>query len=248
MFGGRRQVVFIAGEAGIGKTALLNGFLDQLRAAHPILVACGQCIEQYGTREAYLPIFDALGALCRGTRSSNVIGVLTRHAPSWLGQMPGVLSDDQFQALQRTIQGTTQPRMLREFCEALEALSVDQPIILALEDLQWSDHSTLDLLSMIGRRQESAHLMLIGSYRPADVIVSGHPLRSVIQDLQAHRLCSELWPDYLSESAVEEYLADRFPDHRFPPKLSQVVHRSTGGNPLFVTAFIDDLLILLCQS
>jgi len=240
--GGRRQVVFIAGEAGIGKTALLNGFLDQLRAAHPILVACGQCIEQYGTREAYLPIFDALGTLCRGTHLSNVIGVLTRHAPSWLGQMPGVLSDDQFQALQGTIQGTTQPRMLREFCEALEALSVDRLIILALEDLQWSDHSTVDLLSMIARRQEFAHLMLIGSYRPADVIVSGHPLRSVIQDLQAHRLCSELWPEYLSETAVEEYLADRFPDHRFPPKLSQVIHRKTGGNPLFVTALIDDLL------
>jgi DNA-binding winged helix-turn-helix (wHTH) protein/tetratricopeptide (TPR) repeat protein len=239
---GKRQVVFIAGEAGIGKTALLNSFLDRVRATHPILIACGQCIEQYGTREAYLPIFDALGTLCRGNHSSNVIGVLTRHAPSWLAQMPGVLSDDQFQALQRTIQGTTQTRMLREFCEALEALSVDQPIILALENLQWSDHSTLDLLSMIGRRQESAHLMLIGSYRPADVIVSGHPLRGVIQDLQAHRLCSELWPEYLSETAVEEYLADRFPDHRFPPKLSQVVHRKTGGNPLFVTALIDDLL------
>jgi DNA-binding winged helix-turn-helix (wHTH) protein/tetratricopeptide (TPR) repeat protein len=242
MLRGRRQLVFIVGEAGIGKTALLNGFLAQVRATHPVLVACGQCIEQYGTREAYLPIFDALGTLCRGAHAREVVGALTRHAPSWLAQMPGVLADEQFQTLQKTIQGTTQSRMLRELCEALEALAVDRPIILTLEDLQWSDHSTLDLLSMIGRRQESGRLMLIGSYRPADVIVSGHPLKSVAQDLQAHRLCSELWPDYLSETALTEYLADRFPDHIFPPRLCQVIHRNTGGNPLFVTAIVDDLL------
>jgi predicted ATP-dependent serine protease len=55
-------VVLIAGEAGIGKTALLNTFLHEARARNSILIACGQRIEQYGAREAYLPIFDALGA------------------------------------------------------------------------------------------------------------------------------------------------------------------------------------------
>jgi DNA-binding winged helix-turn-helix (wHTH) protein/tetratricopeptide (TPR) repeat protein len=242
MLGGRRQVVLIVGEAGIGKTTLLNGFLDQARTTYPILIACGQCVEQYGTGEAYLPIFEALGTFCRGPHASGVIDVLTRNAPSWLAQMPGVLSNDQFQMLQKITQGTTQSRMLREFCEALEALAIDWPVILALEDLQWCDHSTLDLLSIIARRHEPTHVMLIGSYRPADVIVSGHPLRRVAQDLQAHRLCSELWPDYLDETAVTAYLADRFPGHRFPPRLSQLVHRETGGNPLFVTAIVGDLL------
>jgi DNA-binding winged helix-turn-helix (wHTH) protein len=242
MLGGKRQVVFIVGEAGIGKTALLNGFLEQVRATQPILVAFGQCIEQYGTREAYLPVFNALGSLCHGTRAREVTDALTRHAPSWLVQMPGVLSEDQLQTLQKSIQGATQSRMLREFCEALEALANDRPIILALEDLQWSDHSTLDLLSIIARRQQSACVMLIGSYRPADVIISGHPLRQVAQDLLAHRLCNELWPDYLSETAVAQYLSGRFPDHRFPLTLSQLIQRNSNGNPLFITAIVDDLL------
>jgi DNA-binding winged helix-turn-helix (wHTH) protein len=239
---GRRQVVLIAGEAGIGKTALLNAFLDRARTADSMLIACGQCVEQYGAREAYLPIFDALGALCRRDRAREVIDVLSRHAPTWLAQMPGVVSDDQFRALQQRVQGLTQTRMLRELCEALEALASDHPIILGIEDLQWSDGSTLDLLSLIARRRESARLMLIGSYRPADVIVSGHPLRAVAQDLQAHRLCTELLPDYLSESAVREYLADRFSPRDFTPRLSQLIHRNTGGNPLFVTAIVDDLV------
>jgi len=239
---GRRQVVLIAGEAGIGKTALLNAFLDRARGANSMLVACGQCVEQYGAREAYLPIFDALGALCRKGRAKEVIDSLSRYAPAWLTQMPDVVSDDQFRTLQQRAQGLTQTRMLRGLCEALEALANDYPIILGIEDLQWSDSSTLDLLSLIARRRESARLMLIGSYRPADVIVSGHPLRAVAQDLQAHRLCTELLPDYLSESAVSEYLADRFSSHESPPRLSQLIHRNTGGNPLFVTAIVDDLV------
>jgi DNA-binding winged helix-turn-helix (wHTH) protein/tetratricopeptide (TPR) repeat protein len=238
---GNRQVVFIVGEAGIGKTALLNTFLDQAAAASPARIACGQCIEQYGTREAYLPIFDALGRLCHGPRADEVLAVLARHAPAWLVQMPGFISDDQFEALQKKVHVTSQTRMLGEICEALEILAEKQPLILGLEDLQWSDPSTLDLLSIIARREEPTRLMVVASYRPADVIISEHPLRSVVQDLQAHRLCAELWPDYLTEAGVEKYLARRFPDNRFPARLKQLIHRNTSGNPLFVSTIVEEL-------
>lgn len=239
--GGKRQVVFIAGEAGIGKTALLNAFLEQADAAGPVRIACGQCIEQYGTREAYLPILDALGKLCHGAHADETLAVLGHHAPSWLMQMPGFISDEQFEALQKRVQGITQTRMLGELCEALEVLAAKQPLILGLEDLQWSDPSTLDRLSIIARREERARLMVIGTYRPADVIISEHPLRTVVHDLQAHRLCAELWPGYLTEHGVEQYLAGRFPDNHFPARLKQLIHRNTSGNPLFVSAIVEEL-------
>ncbi len=239
--GGKRQVVFVAGEAGIGKTALLNTFLDQAAAAGPVRVARGQCIEQYGTREAYLPIFDALGQLCHGTHADEALAVLAHHAPAWLVQMPGVISDDRFEALQQRVHGSTQARMLGELCEALEALAAKQPLILGLEDLQWSGPSTLDLLSVIARREERTRLMVIGTYRPADVIIAEHPLRTVVQELQVHRLCAELWPGYLTEPGVEKYLAGRFPDNQFPAKLKRLIHRNTGGNPLFVSAVVEEL-------
>jgi len=239
---GKRQLVLIAGEAGIGKTALLNTFLEQWRENERVLVAVGQCVEQYGTREAYLPIFDALAVLMRGRQAKEVIAKFSRYAPTWLVQMPGIVPDDQFASLHQRVQGTTQTRMLRELCEALEALAIDYPIIVGLEDLQWSDSSTLDLLSLVARRREPARLLFIGTYRPADVIVSGHPLRSVAQDLQMHGLCVELLPDYLTESDVTEYISNRFPENTFPPGLGQLVHRVSGGNPLFFTVVIDDLI------
>jgi DNA-binding winged helix-turn-helix (wHTH) protein len=61
---GARQLVFVTGEAGLGKTALIDAFLDHAAAAPDISVARGQCIERYGAAEAYLPWLDALG---RGT-------------------------------------------------------------------------------------------------------------------------------------------------------------------------------------
>lgn len=63
---GTRQVVLVTGEPGIGKTAVVETFTAQAAAQTPIWVAHGQCVEPYGPGEAYLPILEALGDLCRG--------------------------------------------------------------------------------------------------------------------------------------------------------------------------------------
>ena len=65
-------------------------------------------------------------------------------------------------------------------------------MILVLEDLHWSDYSTLDLIAYLARRRDAARLMVIGTYRPVDVILGEHPLKSVKRELQAHGLCQEL--------------------------------------------------------
>ena len=60
--------------------------------------------------------------------------------------------------------------MVREICEALEAISETLALVLILEDLHWVDHSTVDLISAIARRREPAKLLVIGTFRPADLI------------------------------------------------------------------------------
>src|SRR5436305_1738196 len=62
---GERQVVFVSGEAGMGKTTTVDAFLASLAADTSLWVARGQCIDHYGSGEAYLPVLDALGRLCR---------------------------------------------------------------------------------------------------------------------------------------------------------------------------------------
>lgn len=225
---GSRQTVFVTGEAGIGKTALVDAFLAGLPDA---LVARGQCIERYGAAEAYLPWLDALSQLCHRA-GSHAATVLRRVAPMWLAQLPALLDVGERTALQREVAGAPPERMLREMCDALQALAADRPLVIALEDLHWVDQSSLELLAAVARRREVARLLVIATYRPVELSFSQHPLKGIKQELEAHRQCAELALDFLSPAAVADYLAARFPGS--PADLAPVVHRRTDGNPLFM--------------
>lgn len=237
---GERQIIFVTGEAGIGKTALVDTFVRSVAAAPGIRIASGQCLEQYGTSEAFLPVLDAIGRLCR--ESPEVVDTLRVHAPMWLLQMPSLLSASERESLSREMYAASRERMLRAMGEALDALTERELLVLILEDLHWSDYSTLDLISYLATRRQPTRLMLIGTYRPVDLIVSGHPLKAVKQELFAKQQCEELPLQYLSESAVGEYLSSRFPVNRFPAKLAELIHQRTEGNPLFMINIVEYLV------
>ena len=240
MLEGERQIIFVTGEAGIGKTALVDTFVRSIASDRRIRIGRGQCLEQYGTGEAYLPLLEAIGRLCR--EQAHVVDVLHAHAPMWLLQMPSLVSASDRELLNRGISGATRERMLREIGEALEALTSEQPLVLILEDLHWSDYSTLDLISYLATQRQPAHLMLIGTYRTAELIVSGHPLKAVKQELLAKQQCEELPLQYLNEDAVGKYLSIRFPGNRFPDGLATLIHERTEGNPLFMVNAVDFLV------
>ena len=239
---GERQIVFVTGEPGIGKTTLVQAFLEQASRDSAILVARGQCLEHYGSGEAYLPVLDGFSRLCRSAAATQVLNCLRQHAPSWLAQMPSVIQPAERSALQSQAQGATRERMLREMAEAIETLASESPLLLVLEDLHWSDYSTLDLISYLARRQGRARLMVVGTYRPVDVIVGDHPLKGVKRELQAHSLCHELPLEYLTEESVAEYLNTRFPGHQLPARFRRTIYQRTEGNPLFMVNLVEYLV------
>ena len=157
-------------------------------------------------------------------------------------EMPSLVAPGDRDAFRREAAGSTRERMLREMGEALDALTEHAPLLLVLEDLHWSDLSTLDLIAYIARRRRAAHLMIVGTYRPAELIPTGHPLRTVKQELVGRQLCDELPLEYLTEQAVAEHLDARFPAHQFPRELATLIHERTDGNPLFMVNTIDHLV------
>ena len=235
---GERQVGFVTGEAGIGKTTLVEAFIARAEGEEALWIGHGQCIEQYGIGDAYLPVLEALRRLCRGPAGQRFIALLGQYAPSWLVQMPTLLGAAELDALQRRGLGATHERMLRELAEAMEALTAARPLILVLEDLHWSDSATLELLACVARRWEKARLLIIGTYRPMDVLVRAHPLRAVMQELQRHGQCEELPLAYLTEAGVAAYLAARYAGQPLPEGLARLIHRRTGGNPLFMVSVV----------
>lgn len=237
-----RQVVFVTGEPGIGKTALVDQFVQWVASVSQARVTGGQCIEGYREQEPFYPLLEALGRLCRGPDGERVVGVLARNAPTWLLQFPALVTREWRDRLQVVIVPAARERMLREACEALEALTAEAPLLLALEDVHWSDLSTLDLISALARRREPVRFMLVATYRPVDVVLLRHPLKRVRQELQVHGLCKELPLEALKEGAVAEYLTARFSVSGVARRLAHTLHAQTDGNPLFMVTAVDCLV------
>ena len=73
---GMRQIVFVTGEAGAGKTTIVDAFVHQLTSATALWLGRGQCIEHYGAGEAYLPLLEALGRLGREPAGARLVACL----------------------------------------------------------------------------------------------------------------------------------------------------------------------------
>ncbi len=244
---GERLVVFVTGEAGIGKTTLIDALLARLREREDVRVAAGQCVEQYGAGEAYMPLLEATARLCRGAGGERRIAALARYAPSWLAQLPSLLEPQDYERLQHRVQGTNRERMLREMAETAEGFAATRALVLVLEDLHWVDVSTLDWITYMARRRGATKLLILGTYRPADVLANNHPLHGVVQELWARGQCEVVPLAPLSEEAIAEYLAVRLNANVeargvVPEQLIPLLHQRTSGNPLFLVNTVDDLI------
>jgi hypothetical protein len=146
---GRRQLGFVTGEAGIGKTTLVRDRLRNFRrtpGTH-VRIARGQCIEQYGGGEPYLPMLQAIAELRKGSEGTTIEEALRRHAPRWLVDSVARADADHDTPVARGAYEHT----LHMLAATFDALAEDTPLVLVLEDVHWSDYSTLDLLSVLAR-------------------------------------------------------------------------------------------------
>ena len=231
----------ITGEPGIGKTALVDTFVAHVAATEDVWIGRGQCLDHYGAGEAYLPILEALGRLGRGPGGERLVALLRQYAPSWLVQMPGLLPPAAWEMLRHSAGGATQPRMLRELTEALDVLTAERPLVLVLEDLHWSDVSTLAWLTYVARRPDPARLLLLGTYRPVDAMVRAHPIRTVMTELAQHQQGAELPLDYLSAGDVAAYCGQRWRGQWLPAEVAPVLYQRTRGHPLFLVTIVDEM-------
>lgn len=240
---GNRQIVFVTGEAGIGKTALVESFLRR-QANGDTWSAQGRCVEQYGTGEAYLPILEALERLAREVGADTLREVLLRYAPAWLAQLPWLAHDADREPLRRAAADSNVQRMLREIAQALEVLAAQKPIVLWLEDLHWSDPSSLAVIAFLAGRRDPARLLLIASFRPADAQASASPLQGLALQLAQRGQALQMALAPLDEGAVGQYLRARFgaaTSSSLAP-LGAFLQRRSDGNALFAVAMVDDLV------
>jgi DNA-binding winged helix-turn-helix (wHTH) protein len=234
---GRRQLVWISGEAGVGKSTVIERFMREVGDAH---CAHGQCVEQYGHGEPHLAILEALTALCR--RDASLVELIRTVAPTWLFQLPWLSSAAERDALRRELSGASQARMLREMGELLDRYTEQRPLLLVTEDMHWSDHATARLMDYLARRRSGARMMWLGSFRLTELIAADHPLATVRHELRLHGLGQEIVLDQFSAAEVGEYLRARAPALAADPALVRALHDRTDGLALFVAGLVEDLV------
>ena len=241
--GGQGRLLTVLGEPGIGKTILAEDFLAELAQLpeRPIVVR-GRCSERLAGAEAYLPLLEALDSLLHRSSWSSVHTLVKNVAPSWYVQVAHAAgSHDSVARVREEAPAASQERMKRELGALLQEASRLRPFVLFLDDLHWADVSTIDMLNYLAGRFDQMRLLVVATYRPADMAIAGHPFLAIRDELRAHGALVELPLGFLDRDDVERYLDLTFPTHRFPPALAALIHAKTEGSPLFMADVVRDL-------
>ena len=232
--GGQRQVVFITGEVGIGKTTLVDAFIES--TAETTVVVRGQCVEGFAGKEEYYPVMEVLRQLCASADGELACRTLSALAPAWLSTHRTASGPEEAQSARE--------RMPGDVCRALEEISAARLVVLVFEDLHWADASTMHLLSALARRRGEAQLMIVATYRPHDggVLAGEVPLKAIRQDLRMRRLCAEVALLPLDKAAMQALLGRELNQEAMAGGMASFIHRRSEGNPLFAIAILEHLI------
>jgi predicted ATPase len=173
---GAPGIVLIAGEAGVGKTRLVDEFAAQA-AAEGARVLAGGCIELGEGALPYAPIVEALRSLARGLDLA-VLRSLAGPAHGLLAGLLPELGDGQAEA----VTGGSQARLFEVLLGLLGRLGEQAPVVLVVEDLHWADRSTRDLLAFLVRNLHAERVLLVATYR-SDELHRRHPMRPFLAEL-----------------------------------------------------------------
>jgi predicted ATPase len=240
---GRGSLLCVTGEPGLGKTTVIQTFLDRLTAvAVDWCLARGRCSERLAGAEAYLPILDALDHLLAGAFGPTAAEAMKVLAPSWYVQLvPLAATDPSLARVFADAKASSQERRKRELGVFLAELSRQRLVVLFLDDVHWADPSSVDLLAYLSGKCPEQRLLILLSYRPSDLLRTEHPFGPIKLELQGRGICREIALPFLNREDVDRYLALTFADHRFPAELADLLHARTEGNPLFMADLLRSL-------
>jgi predicted ATPase len=239
---GRGLLLCVAGEPGIGKTTVVQDFLNELASENArCWLARGRCSERLAGTEAYLPVLEALDSLRQGSDRESFTRLARALAPTWYEYLLPCTGNLESRDPHLEVKAASPERFKRELATLLLEMSRQRPIVLFLDDLHWSDVSTVDLLSFLATRFDGIRILVVVTYRPADLLLAKHPFALLRLELQGRGLCREIPLPFLTLRDVASYLALEFPANLFPPEFASLIYRKTEGNPLFMVDLLRDL-------
>ncbi|WP_380167957.1 AAA family ATPase [Jannaschia sp. R86511] len=242
--GGRPNAVLLAGDAGAGKTRLLQAFASAA-AAEGVTVLQGHCVDFGAAGLPYLAFAEAVGAHLSGSGAAVPPALATLLGHSGQGAGPGPTADP---TAAPTAGPTHAPsddpgadpvggpaavevgrmRLFEAVARYVGSLAATAPVLLVLEDLHWADPSSRDLLRYLLGRMRREQVLVVASYRSDDLHRS-HPVRGLLGDLTRlpHVRRVELTP--FGPAAMTEFLSALADGHVSAGTVRRVLERSEGN-------------------
>ncbi len=225
---GEGQLVFITGEAGIGKTTLVRQLAAQSGAA---VLLVGQSSElDHRAYALWSQILQAYLATvppeCSDESERQWLGNLLTLVPELRQMLPDLTVSPPLEPAQEQL------RLMGSVTRFIQQATQRRPWLVILENLQWADHQSLDLLCYLGRHLPEMALLLVGTYRDTE-LATGHPLWDTLRTLSRHPTYRQFSLERLGEAGVERLLAEAW-QQPVPPALVARIYQHTAGNPFYV--------------
>lgn len=262
------NTVIMTGEAGIGKTTLLDTLVEKLQSSpDPPIIARALCStplagRDIGEVEALAPWLHIVGQLAneqneRLARGRSLVGKL---ALAWVRCIPVVgdviesaadtaiiLKGGDRQRTPKPSQGSLrdQEQMFRQCINLLAAISESTPLVVIIDDMHWSDTSSTNLLFSAARELAGRPVCFVIAYRPDEAAVSrggdGHPLVQVIGELERYSAVDQVRVTPFNAEGLVDLLRAFYPDYTQQPEFESWLLRISSGNPLFITQYLATL-------
>src|SRR5690606_22876991 len=174
---GNATAVLLGGEAGVGKTRLVQHFADDA-AREGVRVLGGGCVELSTEGLAYAPFTAVLRQLVRELGTSGVASLLPEGAQRDLARLLPEFGEPSGDGETET----GRARLFEQFLSLLERLAATAPTLLIIEDIHWADRSSRDLIAFLSRNLRVPQALLVMTYR-SDDLHRQHPLRPVLAEL-----------------------------------------------------------------
>ncbi|WP_107119018.1 helix-turn-helix transcriptional regulator [Streptomyces bungoensis] len=233
--GGEPQALLLGGEAGVGKTRLVEEFTTAACRAGAV-VAVGGCVEIGGDGLPFAPFSTALRTLREALPEEFAAAgagqeeELARLLPE-LGEAPAGRHDEQDMA-----------RLFELTVRLLERVAAERTVVLVLEDLHWADASTRHLLSYLFRTLRTGRLLVLATYR-ADDIHRRHPLRPLLAELDRLRTVRRIELARFTRDEVARQIAGILATEPDPAQVDEIFERSDGN-----AFFVEELAVAACEG
>lgn len=229
--GGAPSTVFIAGDAGIGKSRLVEEWAARARQ-HGAVVATGLCAPADGGGLPYAPVVGVLRSLARGVGETAAAEIFVPLADGLGRLLPSIAGGTDRAAADSVPDGLSKTRLFESVLAAITAAARRSAVVLVLEDLHWADSGSAQLVDFLARNLTDARVLLIGTFR-SDEPDRQRPFPRLLAELERQRHVTRLVVSPLSRDEIAA-MVEGILDHRPDWTLAEAVCARSDGNPFFV--------------